>query len=250
MSYSNYHTHTKLCDGTDSPEELVLEAIRLGCPELGFSGHSYAIFDLDCCMSKQGTLEYIETISALKVKYADRIKILLGIEQDYYSDMPTDGYDYVIGAVHCLLKDGEYLCVDASRERQIKIVEQRYKGDFYAFAEHYYETLSGVYDKTHCDIIAHFDLVTKFNEGNSLFDTSHPRYRAAAMTALTRLLKSGARFELNTGAISRGYRTQPYPEPFLLEAIKAGGGEIILSSDCHAKANLLFGFDKFVTTIA
>ena len=40
MKRSNYHTHTLFCDGSDSPEELVLEAIRLGCPEIGFSGHS------------------------------------------------------------------------------------------------------------------------------------------------------------------------------------------------------------------
>ena len=28
---NNYHTHTRYCDGKDSPEELVLEAIALGC---------------------------------------------------------------------------------------------------------------------------------------------------------------------------------------------------------------------------
>ena len=41
MMFSNYHTHTAYCDGADTPEELVLEAIRLGCPEIGFSGHSH-----------------------------------------------------------------------------------------------------------------------------------------------------------------------------------------------------------------
>ena len=27
MMFSNYHTHTTYCDGADTPEELVLEAI-------------------------------------------------------------------------------------------------------------------------------------------------------------------------------------------------------------------------------
>ena len=40
--FSNFHTHTVFCDGADSPEELVLEALRLGCPEIGFSGRSAA----------------------------------------------------------------------------------------------------------------------------------------------------------------------------------------------------------------
>ena len=36
---ANYHTHTSLCDGTASPEEMVLEALRKGFDHLGFSGH-------------------------------------------------------------------------------------------------------------------------------------------------------------------------------------------------------------------
>ena len=40
--FSNFHTHTILCDGKDEPEALVQEALRLGCPALGFSGHAAA----------------------------------------------------------------------------------------------------------------------------------------------------------------------------------------------------------------
>ena len=43
---ANYHTHTVFCDGRNTPEELVQEAIRLGCPEIGFSGHSYTSFEV------------------------------------------------------------------------------------------------------------------------------------------------------------------------------------------------------------
>ena len=28
MGYFNYHTHTRYCDGKNTPEEMVLEAIR------------------------------------------------------------------------------------------------------------------------------------------------------------------------------------------------------------------------------
>lgn len=55
---SNYHTHSTFCDGKDTPEEMVLEAIRLGCPEIGFSGHSYTDFDETYCMSIEGTKQY------------------------------------------------------------------------------------------------------------------------------------------------------------------------------------------------
>lgn len=237
---NNYHTHTRYCDGKDSPEELVLEAIRLGCEELGFSGHSYVPFD-DCCMTPEGTENYKREIRALREKYAGQIKLLLGVEQDYYSPMPTEDYDYVIGSVHYVLKDGEYLPVDLSRESQIALVNEHYAGDFYAFIEDYYALVGDVAEKTGCDIVGHFDLITKFNEDGSLFDTAHPRYRAAALKALDRLCAAPVLFEINTGAIARGYRTTPYPEPFLLKELQRRQKQLILSSDCHDRRFLLCG---------
>ncbi|MBQ9249026.1 MAG: histidinol-phosphatase [Oscillospiraceae bacterium] len=243
MSLSNYHTHTRYCDGKDSPEELVLEAIRLGCPQLGFSGHSYLPFT-DWTMSEAGTAAYGQEIRQLQEKYRDRIKLYLGIEYDYYSELDTSPFDYVIGSVHFLHRDGCYLPVDESRADQITLVNEHYGGDFYSFVEDYYTTVAGVYEKTMCDIVGHFDLVTKFNEGGCLFDTSHPRYRKAALEAMDRLLEYPVIFEINTGAISRGYRTTPYPEPSLLRELEKRGAPLILSSDCHDKRNLLYGLEE------
>ena len=42
-------------------------------------------------------------------------------------------------------------------------------------------------------------------------------------------------FEVNVGAILRGYRKTPYPYENLLHIIKKSGGKIILSLDCHNK---------------
>ena len=242
---ANYHTHTVFCDGRNTPEELVQEAIRLGCPEIGFSGHSYTYFDESYCMSRAGTEEYKKTIRGLQEQYAGRIRIRLGVEQDYYSEEPTGDYDYVIGSVHYVKKDGVFLPVDESREQQLLAVGKYYGGDFYAFAEDYYRTVADLYRKTRCDVIGHFDLIAKFNEDGSLFDPAHPRYRKAAGDALEALLKTPAVFEWNTGAMARGYRTVPYPAPELARRIREAGGRLIFSSDCHEASQLLFGFETF-----
>ena len=89
----NFHTHTLFCDGQNSPEELVREAIRLGCRELGFSGHAYTAFDESYCMSQQGTQDYIAAVRNLQKVYAGQLKIHLGIEQDYYSQMASERSD-------------------------------------------------------------------------------------------------------------------------------------------------------------
>lgn len=238
---SNYHTHSTFCDGKDTPEEMVLEAIRLGCPEIGFSGHSHTDFDETYCMSIEGTEQYKKCIRELAEKYRDKIRILLGVEQDYFSDASINGYDYVIGSVHYIKKDGAYLTVDESADRMKKDVANHYGGDFYAYIEDYYALIGDIYNKTKCNIVGHFDLVTKFNEDDSLFDTSHPRYIAASDNALKKLLATPAIFEINTGAIARGYRKTPYPEKRLLNIILQSGKTVVRNSDCHNKSYLLYG---------
>lgn len=113
-----------------------------------------------------------------------------------------------------------------------------------ALFEAYFATVGALYEKTRCDIVAHFDLITKFNEDGKLFDTSHPRYQAAVHAALDRLCETPARFEINTGAMSRGYRTAPYPEADIIAEIQRKGQQFVFSSDCHARENLLFGWEQ------
>lgn len=245
MTPCNYHTHTCFCDGKHTPEEIVLEAIRLGCKELGFSGHSYTPFDGSYCMTKENTLAYIDTVRDLQKKYAGKIKIYLGIEQDYHSPESTAGYDYILGSVHYVEKDGVHLSIDESKQTQINIVNGYYNGDFYGFVEDYYALVADVYNKTKCHIIGHFDLITKFNRDGDLFDPQHPRYVAAAQKALDALLAAPAVLEVNTGAMSRGYTTEPYPPKNILDQWLAAGKQIIFSSDCHSKDHLLFGYDTY-----
>lgn len=249
MIPSNYHTHTCFCDGKNTPEEMVLEAIRLGCKEIGFSGHSHTPFDGSFCMTRENTLAYRSTVRALQEKYKDKIKIYLGIEQDYHSPESTEGYDYIIGSVHYVEKDRVHLSVDESKETQIDIVKQYYDGDFYSFVEDYYELVADVYQKTKCHIIGHFDIITKFNRLGDLFDTRHPRYQAAAQKALDALLECPAILEVNTGAMARGYTTEPYPSQDILSQWLKAGKEIIFSSDCHSKDHTLYGYDIFDTYV-
>ena len=61
------------------------------------------------------------------------------------------------------------------------------------------------------------------------------KYLSFAEKAVKKLVKYNVPFEINTGAIARGYRTSPYPSENILKMIKECGGKIIFSSDCHHK---------------
>ncbi|MFI3175500.1 MAG: histidinol-phosphatase [Bacillota bacterium] len=245
----NFHTHTLFCDGKNSAEEMVLSAIEKGFTTLGFSGHSYTDFDLDFCMKKEDVASYINEINSLKEKYRDEITIFTGVEQDIFSGKIGNEFDYGIGSVHYIKKEGQYLCVDWSEEISKSHIEKFFGGDAYAYAEAYYETVTDVLEVTGADIIGHFDLVAKFNEHGALFDTTHPRYKKAVSKALDQLLPYGKPFEINTGAIFRGLRTEPYPSLAILEEIHQKGGEVVLSSDSHDTSSIGFYFAETMELI-
>lgn len=245
MIKCDYHVHTCLSDGAEKPEKVVLAALEKGMDRIGFSDHGYTSFDSGWCMSKRNTRRYLRILNRLKKKYAGRIEILIGIEQDYYSEQDTAPFDYVIGSVHYILAEGNYITVDESADTLKNAAEKWFGGDMIALAERYFETVAAVAEKTHADIIGHFDLVSKFNEDDRLFDSSDPRYRAAWQAAADRLLQAGIPFEINTGAISRGYRTGPYPSPEMIDYIRAHGGKLLLSSDSHRPSTLCYAFDVY-----
>lgn len=86
---ANYHTHTTRCFHAFGTEEAYIHnAIAAGLEELGFSDHTPYPFK-DGYYSKMRmypeTLpEYAQTIRQLRAKYADRLKIHLGLETEYY----------------------------------------------------------------------------------------------------------------------------------------------------------------------
>ncbi len=244
MITTNFHTHTVFCDGKNTPEEMVIAAIKKGFTSLGFSGHSYFEPESDISMSIESQKEYIRQINELKVKYADKIEIFCGIEQDIFSDEPIFDYEYRIGSVHNVLKNGKYYDVDLSAESTKNTVDTVYGGDFDSFAEDYFSLVGKVLEKTKADIIGHIDLISKFSE--TLGYSQSDRFLKACENAIIKLVPFNKPFEINTGAMSRGNRTIPYPTPEILALIKKHGGKIAFSSDCHDKNFLDFGFDKAV----
>ena len=243
MILTDFHVHTVYCDGKDTPEDIVIEAISRGMKKIGFSGHSYTSFDPYVCMNHDKIIKYKAEINRLKHKYKSQIEILLGIEQDYFSDFPAIDYDFVIGSVHYVTCGGEYIAVDHSIQHFEDAI-QKFDGDVYALAENYFSHVADVVNKTGADIIGHFDLISKFNDNNKYFDENHPRYVKASQNAIDSLLKTGKPFEINTGAMSRGYKKVPYPSKKILEYIAANGGSVILSSDSHKKETLMYNFNE------
>ncbi len=244
MSYSDYHLHTNFCDGKNTPEETVISAIEKGMDTIGLCHHGYTDFDLRYCIKKEREDEFVSIARGLAEKYKDKIRVLCGVEQDVFSNEDTDKFDYVIGSVHYLKNGDVYTPIDENIDWLKDAAERYYGGNYYALCRDYYKNVATWAEKK-CDIIGHFDLVTKFIEREPLFDPNCEEYLTAARTAVDALLPKGVPFEINTGAISRGYRTSPYPAQPIYDYIKSKGGKFILSSDSHSANNLCYRFEEY-----
>ena len=124
MIVSTYHAHSTYSDGKNTLEEMVQAAIKCGMKEIGFSDHAPIPFYCEWSIRAQRLEDYKKEVLALKEKYKDQIKIYLGIEQDYYSTEAED-YEYLIGSVHYVYKNGEYLPVDLSAKAMQEFVNKR-----------------------------------------------------------------------------------------------------------------------------
>ncbi len=230
----NLHIHSTYGDGRDRPEEMLLEAIKRGFDSIGFSEHSYMGFSPN---PNQMTVEkaelYKKEICALKEKYRGTIDIFCGMELEFFSEVPTDGFDYLIGSVHYLDFDGQILGFDRGLEETLSYINNNFGGDGMLFAERYYETVARLPEKGKIDIIGHFDLLTKNNERAEFIDTSSKAYIELGFEAIHALKGRIPLFEVNTGGVARGYRSSLYPQLELLKEFKACDFGAVITSDCH-----------------
>ena len=243
---SNIHTHTTYADGRDTPEAMLRAALLLGFHTLGFSEHGHADYD-GCSMPAAVEPAYRAEIQALRAKYAGQIDVLMGYEHDWLAPPSPDRYDYTIESVHYVMAGGEYVCVDNTRAILESAIHRLFGSDPYALCRAYFHAVCDSCEGSPAEVIGHMELVMKFNEARDLFDDADPRYLRWALEAADCAADSGKLIEINTGAIARGYRTQPYPGPALLRRLAERGARVIITSDCHNSDYLNCGFDAAAT---
>ena len=241
---TDFHVHTRYCHGAGEPEDFARVALDRKLPKLGLVGHAFTDFDGSYCMPQRAE-DFRAAVARAKEAFAGKLELFCGVEMDAFSDEDPGLFDYAIGSVHYVEVGGKFYSVDHTEAIQREMIREVFGGDPYAFAESYYKTVGEVAERTSCDIIGHFDLLTKFNEDGNVLDETHPRYVEAWQTAAEKLLKTGKLFEINVSAIPRGCRTTPYPAIDIAAWLAERGAKFILSSDAHKPEDICFQFDKW-----
>ena len=234
---TNYHTHSTFCDGAGTPAQMVEAALAKGFTALGFSSHSDMVTDLSA---------YKAEVRRLSSEYADRIRVLCGIEAEFDTGFPRGDFDYVIGSAHFVTApDGVRFAFDHSPKILADGIRDHFGGDSESFVHAFFaqeRELAATYD---CDILGHLDLVRKFNVKFPFFDETASWYRDELAKTADVVAASGKLVEVNTGAISRGWLDDAYPSAEFRALLRARGVKFILSSDSHAPETIDCAFDRF-----
>jgi histidinol-phosphatase (PHP family) len=234
----DYHLHTKLCGHAEGEmEEYVEFALKLGLKEIGFSDHSPLLHlkDPSLSMSEEQFPEYIEEVERLQKRYSG-IKIKLGLEVDFVPEkvealarlISSYEFDYVYGSIHFL---GNWLVDHPAYQAEFK------NRNIFQVYEEYFSLVQSAAKSGLFDLIAHLDVVKKFN------------YRPAEditeiLEKTTEVLKgSGVGIEVNTAGLRKPCQ-EIYPALNLLKMCARKEIPVVLGSDAHRKEEVGFAFDQ------
>ncbi|MDO4939605.1 MAG: histidinol-phosphatase HisJ family protein [Lachnospiraceae bacterium] len=243
-----FHSHTDYTDGRDSMETMIKTACDRGLKGFGISEHLFC--DNPDWGFKGAELDaYLDELELAKEKYRGRMEILTGLEVedsealDYITPAQLARTDYLIRSCHSTFYNGEWVGIDSGDSGYIiDTVEKVFGGSWYEMVRAYYDTQSKINPKMNYSFIAHFDLITKFNQDDRFFRTDCDEYLEPAIAALDELLHADIPFEINSGAMSRGHRKEPYPQIPFLKEICQRKGRILVSSDAHRAEHICYNY--------
>jgi len=247
MKWTNYHSHTHFSDGKGEPELYVQSAIEKGMYAYGFSCHSPVPFESGWNMKFENLRNYILEIKRLKEKYSGSINLYLSLELDYMKDLiGLDQYkkynlDYTIGAVHFLgfFEDGHVWDFDRGSPWFKKGLEILFDNDIKKLVAFYFQQVTDMAEILKPNVVAHFDLIKKYNANHAFFNESEAWYKEIAFAALEKISKTGSIVEVNTRGVLKKLNDEFYPSNFILERCKELNIPLCLSADTHNPTDVM-----------
>ncbi len=241
FKWTNYHSHTQYSDGKGDAELYVKSAVEHKMYAYGFSCHSPVPFNSGWNMKYENVLEYLNTINYLKEKYSGQIKLFLGMEIDYIKNITGIknfthlNLDYTIGGIHFLgfFENGRAWDYDGGKPLYEKGLKELFGSDIKRLVKYYYEQINEMVINEQPDVIAHLDLIKKYNKGNYFFNENEKWYQDIVDESLAIIAKSKSIVEINTRGVLKGLDHEFYPSNFIIDKCKKAGIKVCLSADTH-----------------
>jgi histidinol-phosphatase (PHP family) len=239
----DYHNHTKLCKHAEGEVyQYVEKAISLGITEIAFTDHIPLPnnFDIGHRMTDKEMDVYIGWVKKAQERYPE-IKILFGIEADYYEGfeeytekfLQQYEFDLVIMSIHFLKNwpDGSWVFNYDFPDRSFE--------DIYT---EYLKTISKGIKTGLYDVVGHLDIIK--TAGQSMFKL--------VPEELSKVIQDVHIQNMVVEINSSGYRktiNEPYPSFEMLGLLKDNNIPICVGSDSHAPHQVGLQFNEVYKTL-
>lgn len=261
MTWFSYHGgHSgQFCDHAKSTLAEVIEtAISCGFTHYGLSEHCPRYRDEDLYPGEETSgivglarqfADYVEHAFKLRDVYADRIELLIGFETE---KMPPDSwlpkmeairgahpFDYIVGSVHDI--DGCWLDYSPQLTETLK----KELGGTDALQVAYFRSATDMVNRLRPDVVAHLDLVRKYEPVGFEFSATVLREVDLLLEAIKAY---GGVLDVNCAAFRNGYGPV-YPLPEILKRARHVGVPVTLGDDSHGVKTVGVGLEQSVAAI-
>lgn len=242
---TDFHLHSSHSGDSEAPmEQMILQGIRQGLTAMCFTEHN----DYDYPVSSAtpdglfvlNTDSYLYDLIQYREKYADKIKILFGVELGLQPEIMRKNavyaksydFDFIIGSVHvCHGQDPYYPHFYEGRS------------DEDAYREYFECILENLKKFSNFDVLGHLDYVVRYGATMDK-EYSYAKYKELIDPILRLLIDNGKGLEINTGGLKKGMKDL-HPCLDILKRYKELGGEIItIGSDSHDASHIAEHFDR------
>jgi histidinol-phosphatase (PHP family) len=247
MLRTNYHTHSRYCDGKGEIAEYAEAAIAAGLDALGVTSHSPLPFREEYAMSVDEVPAYCADVLRLRRSHGDRLRIHLGLEWDFVPEHHTAmekmlvpfRFDYLIGSVHFAGTDASGIpsAYDLSQAGFERGLDELFAGDIERMVRAYFARVRSMLAWGRVAIAGHIDRIKMWNKDQRYFREDAPWYREEIEQTLEACVRSGVIVELNTSGWRHAVRA-PYPSPWVLRRCLDLEIPLIVTTDAHTPARV------------
>lgn len=250
----NFHSHTQLCDGHASMEEMMEGALRAGMLHYGFSPHSPVSVESPCNMKREDLQPYLDEVLRLQESLAesgeslclyagmeiDYITDICGPDMDYYRELPLD---YRIGSVHFVTsQEGIPIDCDGGLQRFRENLKNGFRGDLRYVVEKYFESVLYMLERGGFDILGHADKIAANASGIDKDIESYQWYQSLIDDVVRLSADKGVIVEINTKSLAD--RGRFFPHHRLWKDFYQAGAPLIVNSDAHYPEKIQAGREE------
>ncbi len=242
---ADFHLHSYFSGDSNTPmEQMILKGIDLGLTSMCFTEHK----DVDFVYIKPeedgkfelNTDSYLYELATLKSKYANKIKLLFGVELGLQPHLKKElavyaksfPFDFIIGSSH--------IC---NRKDPYDPTFYDGRSDEEAYREYFLSILDNLKVFDNFDVYGHLDYVVRYGKSRDT-NYSYDKYKDIFDSILETILEKEKGIEINTGGLRRQLK-DVHPCTDVIRRYKELGGEIItIGSDAHTPGDIASGFDR------